>query len=63
MITKTKSKEIPIISEFTNENGFDNLSETIEANYKRVKQEVLSLVESEIERMKADPELWHLIKE
>lgn len=59
---KTKSKEIPIISESTNENGFDNLSETIEANNKRVKQEVLSLVESEIERIKADPELCHLIK-
>ncbi|PVZ09268.1 hypothetical protein [Porphyromonas loveana] len=60
---KTKSKEIPIISEFTNKDGSDNLSETIEANYKRVKQEVLSLVDTEIERIKADPELCHLIKD
>lgn len=34
---------IPIIAEFINEDGSDNLRETIEANYKRVKQEVLSL--------------------
>ena len=54
---------IPIIAEFTNEDGSDNLKETIEANYKRVKQEVLRLVDSEVERIKADPELCHLIKE
>ena len=54
---------IPIIAEFTNEDGSDNLKETIEANYKRLKQEVLSLVESEVEWIKADPVLCHLIKE
>ena len=53
---------IPIIAEFTNEDGSDNLKETIEANYKRVKQEVLSLVDSEVERIKTDPRLAHLIK-
>ena len=54
---------IPIIAEFLNEDGSDSLSETIEANYKCVKQEILSLVESEIERIKNDPNLKHLIKE
>ena len=54
---------IPIIAEFTNEDGSDNLKETIEANYKLVKQEVLNLVDSEIEKIKADPQLCHLIKE
>ena len=54
---------IPIIADFTNEDGSDNLKETIEANYKRVKQEILSLVESEKERIKADPALAHLSKE
>ena len=54
---------IPIIADFTNEDGSDNLKETIEANYKRVKQEILSLVESEKERIKADPTLAHLSKE
>ena len=53
---------IPVIAEFLNEDGSDSLSETIEANYKRVKQEILSLVESEIERIKANPNLKGLIK-
>ena len=54
---------IPVIADFINEDGSDNLKETIEANYKRLKQEVLSLVDSETERIKADPTLKHLIKE
>ena len=54
---------IPIIADFTNENGSDSLRETIEANYRQVKQEVLSLVDSETARIKANPTLSHLIKE
>ncbi len=54
---------IPIIADFTNENASDSLRETIEANYRQVKQEVLSLVDSETARIKADPTLSHLIKE
>ena len=61
---ETKTYEpIPTIADFTNEDGSDNLKETIEANYKRVKQEIISLVESEKERIKADPTLAHLSKE
>ena len=56
-------QSIPIIAEFTNEDGSDNLRETVEANYKRVKQEVLSLIELEIERIKTNPSLSYLIKE
>ena len=54
---------IPIIADFTNEDGSNNLKETIEANYKRIKQEILSLVESEKERIRTDPTLAHLNKE
>ena len=54
---------IPIIADFTNENGSDSLRETIEANYRQVKQEVLSLVDSETARIKADPQLKYLLKE
>ena len=56
-------QSIPIIAEFTNEDGSDNLRETVEANYKCVKQDILSLVASEIERIKNDPNLKGLIKE
>ena len=54
---------IPIITNFVNEDGSDNLKETIEANYKSVKRDVQTFVKSEIERIKADPTLTHLIKE
>ena len=54
---------IPIIADFKNEDGSDNLKETIEANYKRVKQEIIVLIEKEIKRIKDDPSLCHLIKE
>ena len=54
---------IPIIAEFTNEDGSDNLKETIEAYYKSVKQDILSLVASEIERIKNAPNLKGLIKD
>ena len=54
---------IPTIATFPNEDGPDSLHETIEANYKQVKQEILNLVESEIERIKNDANLKHLIKE
>ena len=56
-------QSIPEINTFRNEDGFDSLKETIEANYKQVKQEVLTLVASEIERIKNDPNLKELIKE
>ena len=54
---------IPVIANFTNEDGSDNIKETIEANYHKVKQEILSLVDSEIERIKNEPLLSHLIKD
>ena len=61
---ETKAYEpIPIIADFIKEDGSDNLRETVEANYKCVKQEVLSLIELEIERIKNDSSLQHLIKE
>ena len=53
---------IPTIADFINEDGFDNLKETIEANYRKVKQEILLLVDSEIERIKNDSMLSNLVK-
>ena len=58
---ETKTYEpIPTIADFTNEDGSDNLKETIEVNYRKVKQEILSLVETEIQRIKNTPVLSHL---
>ena len=55
-------QSIPVIVDFTNKDGSDNLKETIEANYRKVKEEILSLVDLEIMRIKNDPKLAHLIK-
>ena len=52
---------IPVIADFINEDGSDNLKETIEANYRKVKQEILTLVDSEIKRIKNTPALSHLV--
>ena len=53
---------VPVIADFKNKDGSDNLKETIEASYKRVKQDILSLVSSEIERIKNNPHLSHLVQ-
>ena len=54
-------KKIPIIAEFTDSDGNDILQSTVDANYRRVKQEIIALVESETERIKNDPELNKLL--
>ena len=54
---------IPVINIFQNENSSDNLKEAIEANYKRIKQDILFLVDFEIERIKNEPRLKYLLKE
>ena len=60
---ETKTYEpIPTIADFTNEDDPDNLKETIEANYRRVKLEIRSLVNCEIERIKKNPNLANLMK-
>lgn len=54
-------KKISVIAEFTDSDGNDILRETIESNYRRVKQEIIALVESETERIKNDPELSRFV--
>ena len=54
-------QSIPMITDFHNEDGSDNLRETIEASYRKVRQEIQSLVDSEIERIKNDPNKCILI--
>ena len=49
-------------SSFTDENGNDNMKQVIEANYRQVKADIVHIVESEMERLKNDPDLQHLIQ-
>lgn len=50
-------KKIPIVNEFKDENGNDIMQEQIERNYSRIKDEVEQIVQDEMARIKADPEL------
>lgn len=54
-------KKIPHILSFADENGNDNMKQVIEANYRQVKADVVHIVESEMERIKNDPDLQHLL--
>lgn len=54
--------KIPQILSFTDENGVDNMKQEIEANYKLVKLHSTQIVESEMERIKNDPDLQHLVQ-
>ena len=61
---ETKTYEpIPTIADFTNEDGSDNLKETIEANYKHIKRDILQLVQKEMGRIESDPSQSHLISQ
>ena len=55
--------EIPQILSFTDEDGNDNMKQRIEANYKQIKAGGMQIVENEMERIKNDPNLQHLIQE
>lgn len=39
------------------------MKEDIESNYRQIKLDVVHVIESEIERIKNDPDLQHLIQE
>lgn len=54
--------KIPQIIDFTDKDGNNTMQQQIDANYYRIKNEVKQIVADEIERIKADPELSHLIK-
>ncbi|MFH6968360.1 conjugal transfer protein MobC [Flavobacterium sp. FlaQc-28] len=58
--TKTYQK-IPEILSFVNEEGEDRMKAEIEANYKQIKLDIVSIVADEMERIKNDPKLQHLI--
>ena len=55
-------RPIPVIADFRDASGGDTMKVSIDANYRQIKQEILSLVDSEIARIKADPKLQGLMK-
>ena len=54
-------KKIPVITNFVDENGVDRMKEMIKGNYDRIKAEAKQIVVEELQRIKDDPELCHLL--
>ena len=53
--------KIPIITDFTDENGVDRMEETIKQNYDRIKEETAEIVLKELDRLRKDPVLCKLL--
>ncbi|MEG1377851.1 MAG: conjugal transfer protein TraG, partial [Myroides sp.] len=43
--------------------GEDKMKQEIESNYRQIKSEILNIVENELERIKNDPNLQHLVQQ
>ncbi|WP_407491490.1 conjugal transfer protein MobC [Elizabethkingia meningoseptica] len=54
-------QQIPQILSFVNEQGEDKMKQEIEGNYKQIKSDILNIVKNELQRIKNDPDLQHLI--
>ena len=62
--TETKAyQKIPIITNFINEDGVDRMNAEIENNYRQIKLDAKMIVERELDRIKKDYSLKHLIKD
>ena len=56
-------KKIPVITDFTDEDGNDRMKETVQANCRRIKEEVKQIVADELERIANDDNLKHLLQQ
>ena len=64
VINETKCyQNIPQILSFLDEHGVDKMQQHIESNYRQVKADVLGIIDSEMERIRSDPTLKHLVQE
>ncbi|SHH83470.1 hypothetical protein SAMN05444388_1251, partial [Flavobacterium johnsoniae] len=43
------------------EQGEDKMKQEIESNYRQIKIDIVNIIESEMERIKNDPNLLHLL--
>ncbi|CAD0000877.1 conjugal transfer protein MobC [Flavobacterium salmonis] len=55
-------QKIPEILSFVDAQGEDRMKHEIEANYKQIKRDIVLVIESELERIKNDPDLEYLVK-
>ena len=63
VVAETKAyKPIPVITNFTDENGKDCMRDMIHENYNRIKEEVKQIVKDELTRIANDENLSHLLQ-
>lgn len=55
-------QKLPQILSFVDAQGEDQMKQEIEANYKQIKRDIVLIIESELERIKNDPDLQHLVQ-
>ncbi len=55
-------KPIPVITDFTDENGNDCMKERVQENYNRIKEDMKQIVKDELERIAGDENLKHLLQ-
>jgi hypothetical protein len=55
-------QKLPVVADFTDENGNDTMQEMIDWNYNQIKADVKQIVADELKKIANDPDLQHLIK-
>ncbi|WP_079240904.1 conjugal transfer protein MobC [Chryseobacterium indologenes] len=55
-------QQIPPIRSFIDEDGNDSMTKQIRENYREIKTDILSIITNEMDRIKNDPDLQHLLK-
>ena len=56
-------QSIPVITDFMDENGVNRMKDMIKENYDRIKAETKQIVSEELQRIKDDPALAHLLQQ
>lgn len=54
-------RKIPNIRSFTNSSGVDRMQQDIEDNYRQIKLDIVNIIGIELNRIKNDPDLEHLL--
>ena len=64
MAAETKAyQKLPQILSFVNEQGEDKMKQAIDNNYRQIKQDIVQIIDAELERIKNDPDLQHLVQQ
>ena len=56
-------QKLPQILSFVNEQGEDKMKQAIDNNYKQIKKDIVLIIATELERIKNDPDLQHLVQQ